>query len=114
MRNLLDPTLMQHPDPAAEYRRRVAESRATTFAAVERRGRWIAEHADLGGKLTVRLDRKTTLEGEIAAVRFLKVADRGGTAEALFEVDLICGSARTPRTLRLTRIPTRGTPPRRY
>lgn len=59
----------------------------------------------MGRMLSVRLDRKTTLCGEVIDVAIHGVRETSTALTVVFAVQLECGSAKVHRTVHVTKLP---------
>lgn len=99
----LDRLASMTPEQYAAERER---EEAAAIATVTRRGRALADRADIGGKMVVRIDKKTTFSGTLKAARFARVEASGRTIRAFFVVTLVRGLIE--REFTVTKLPTRG------
>lgn len=60
----------------------------------------------IGQKLEVRLDRKTTVEGTIKAVKFSRYNYSGASSlKIVWEVTMSCGAKEVERTVHVSKLP---------
>lgn len=102
-----NPSMTEAEADVEAYRQLRAEEIAGKMESVRRKAQRTVAQLDVGRRMEIRLDRKTTLEGEVVAARVAEVRQNGSAIEAVFELDLKCGISSFPRTIRVTKLPVR-------
>lgn len=82
------------------------ESRHPEIIALWDKALHLSRKMPAGRKMTVRLNAKSCLNGEVVAARPAYVEHVGASSvRVVFEVDMVCGAAKVSRTVHLNNIP---------
>lgn len=74
------------------------------FPDLVARAKAAAQTARTGQKKTIRIDRKTTVEGIVLGYEFERLRVNGRHVEVLFTITMECGSAKAVRKFSVARI----------